>query len=68
MAVALSVYVWQPIEEDALVIFVKMKKLEKRAIIKYFYLKGLTSLEIKQEMDSTLRLFSIIFNDKTVGF
>lgn len=31
-----------------------MEKLEIRAVIKYFYLKGLTPKEIKEEMDSTL--------------
>lgn len=31
-----------------------MEKLEKRAVIKYFYLKGFTPKEIKEEMDSTL--------------
>ncbi|XP_014469757.1 PREDICTED: putative uncharacterized protein FLJ37770 [Dinoponera quadriceps] len=32
-----------------------MEKSEKRAVIKYFYLKGLTSLQIKEELDSTLK-------------
>jgi len=31
-----------------------MEKLEKRAVIKYFYLKGFTPKQIKEEMDSTL--------------
>ncbi|XP_055916518.1 protein GVQW3-like [Eupeodes corollae] len=31
-----------------------MEKLENRAVIKYFYLKGLKPKEIKEEMDSTL--------------
>lgn len=31
-----------------------MNKIELRAVIKYFVLKGLTPLEIKNEMDSTL--------------
>lgn len=32
-----------------------MEKSEKRAVIKYFYLKGLTPLQIKKELDSTLK-------------
>lgn len=39
---------------DASVVFVKMEKLEKRAVIKYFYLKGFTPKQMKEEMDSTL--------------
>ena len=31
-----------------------MEKLEKRWVIKYFYLKGLTPIQIKEEIDSTL--------------
>ncbi|XP_055916969.1 protein GVQW3-like [Eupeodes corollae] len=31
-----------------------MEKLENRAVIKYIYLKGLETKEIKEEMDSTL--------------
>lgn len=31
-----------------------MEKVENRAVIKYFFLKGLTPKEIKEEMDSTL--------------
>jgi len=37
------------------VYFTKIEKLEKRAVIKYFYLKGLMPFQIKQEMDSTLK-------------
>lgn len=33
----------------------KMEKLEKRAVIKYFYLKGFTPKQIKEEMDTTLK-------------
>ena len=29
--------------------------MEKRAVLKYFYLKGLTPIQIKEEMDSTLK-------------
>ncbi|CAH2090560.1 unnamed protein product [Euphydryas editha] len=32
-----------------------MEKSEKRAVIKYFYLKGLTPFQIKEELDSTLK-------------
>lgn len=32
-----------------------MEDLEKRAVIKYFYIKGLTPSEIKKEMDDTLK-------------
>ena len=32
-----------------------MEKLEKRCVIKYFYLKDLTPLQIKEDMDSTLK-------------
>ncbi|CAH2101194.1 unnamed protein product [Euphydryas editha] len=43
-----------------------MEKSEKRAVIKYFYLKGLTPFQIKEELDSTNeRLFAIIFNNET---
>ena len=31
-----------------------MEKLEIRAVIKYFFLKGLTATEIKSELDSTM--------------
>ncbi|CAH2083387.1 unnamed protein product [Euphydryas editha] len=32
-----------------------MEKSEKRAVIKYFYLKGLTPFQIKEELDPTLK-------------
>lgn len=35
-----------------------MEDLEKRAVIKYFNLKGLTTKEIKEEKDSTLNDFT----------
>jgi hypothetical protein len=31
-----------------------MEKFEIRAVIKYFFLKGLTATDIKKELDSTL--------------
>lgn len=37
-----------------LCVLLKMEKTEIRAIIKYFYLKGLKAKEIKRELDSTL--------------
>ena len=52
--IASLVYVWEHICQSTSIVFVKMEKLEKRAVIKYFYLKGFTSKEMKEEIDLTL--------------
>ncbi|CAF4956922.1 unnamed protein product [Pieris macdunnoughi] len=45
-----------------------MEKQENRAVMKYFYLKGLTPKEIKEEMDSTLGTSSPSYSTVKHGF